>query len=305
MANIHLQTTFRNIRRSPFQAMAAVLVLSITFFVISVVSILLYSSDQFLQYVETRPQILAFLNKEAAPEKTAELHNRLKNDPRVTKVVYVTQEEALELYKTKTQKNPLLSELVSPTVFPASLEFSVKNLGDAESLINELKNESVVDDIGFTASFGDDKELSEEINKIRQAGWYIRVGGSVFAAFQVTASFLVLALVIGIRLTTRRGEIEILNLIGATPGFIRSPIILEALVYSALGVILGWVMALLLVLYAAPSLLAYFEGIPILPRDTGGVLTLFGAIGAIELFAGMMLGLVGSSLAVSRVRRRK
>lgn len=305
MTNIQLQSAFNNIRRSPFQALAGISVLTVTFFVMSIVAVLIFASSQLLKYAETRPQVIAFLKTDAKEDDIANLHNKLKNDQRLANVNYVTKEQALELYKEKTQKNPLLSELVSASVFPASLEFSLKNLQFADPVINEIKNESIVEDVGFTATIGDDKEVSQEVNKIRNAIDYVKIGGITFAAFLVITSFFVLMLIIGLRMTTRRGEIEILNLIGATSGFIRAPIMMEALTYSILGVTFGWLLALLLVLYVSPSIIAYFEEITVLPKDTLGLLELFGIIFAAEFVAGIILALLGSSVAVKRARRRR
>jgi cell division protein FtsX len=106
-------------------------------------------------------------------------------------------------------------------------------------------------------------------------------------------------------MTARRGEIEILDIIGATPRFIRSPIILEAIFYSLAGVFLGWMMALILVLYLTPSIISYFGEIPILPRDTISLLSLFGIILGAEILIGVLIALSGSILAVSRVHRNK
>ena len=98
---------------------------------------------------------------------------------------------------------------------------------------------------------------------------------------------------------------KILSLIGATKKFIRSPIIIEALIYAFVGVFLGWILALILVLYATPSIVNYFGEIPVLPRDTVQLLILMGIILAGEIVVGVLLALFGSSLAVSRVRRHK
>jgi cell division transport system permease protein len=106
------------------------------------------------------------------------------------------------------------------------------------------------------------------------------------------------------RMTVRRGEIEILKLIGATSGFIRNPILFEAIIYSVFGTLLGWVLALLLVLYATPSMLVYFNDIPILPRDTLQLFGLFGMILGIELMISFFLAISGSMIAVSRAKRR-
>jgi len=118
---LHLKTSFDNIRRAPFQAMAAILVLAVTFFVSTLIAISVFSSHQLLNYFETRPQIIAFLTDDANQEQINELMGRLKSDPRVANLRLISKEEALAIYKEATSDNPLLGELVSPSIFPASI----------------------------------------------------------------------------------------------------------------------------------------------------------------------------------------
>lgn len=304
MANTQLKTAWTHIRRSPFQAMAALFVLSITFFVITFLSIITYSSGQVLRYFETRPQVIAFLKDEVTAESISTLQNKLKVDERVNEVDFISKEEALEIYKKATADNPLLSELVSPSIFPASLEVSLTDLSYAQDVIEELKSNEIVEQVGFTASLGGEDTLGDVVGRLRTITWYLRIGGGTFALLLASTSFLVLIIIISMRMTTRRGEIETLKLIGATPAFIRNPIILEALIYALCGVVVGWLITLIIVLYATPSLISYFGDIPILPRDAIQLLYIFGIILLGELLVGLFLALTGSILAVSRVRRR-
>ena len=77
------------IKRSPFQGLAAIFVLSLTFFVATLVSILVYSSTQLLSYFETRPQVIAFLKEDTTQEQIDELMGRLSGDPRIANLNFV------------------------------------------------------------------------------------------------------------------------------------------------------------------------------------------------------------------------
>jgi len=301
--NIHLKTALDYIMRAPFQALSAIFVLTITFFVATVLSILVYSSGKIIRHFETRPQVIAFLKDESTPESISALQERLSKDSRVKDVKYVNKEEALAIYKEATSDNPLLSELVSPSIFPASIEFSLLDLSFAEKVIEDMRGEAIVDQVGFTANIGSQTALGDVVSRLRTITLYLRVGGGVLVGVLLATSFLVLIVIIGMRMTTRRGEVEILDLIGATPGFIRSPIIIEAFIYALIGVIVGWLSTLILILYATPSIVNYFGEIPVLPKDTLNILALFGIILGVEIVIGVILALTGSLLAVSRVRR--
>jgi len=302
--NIHLKTALGYVRRSPFQALAATFVLTLTFFVATLVSVLVYSSSQLITYFETRPQVIAFLKDDATPFAVSALQDKLSSDPRVKKVNYVSKEEALSIYKKATSDNPLLGQLVSPSIFPASLEFSVKDLTFAQSVIDEVKGEPIVDSVGFTAALGGESSLKDVVSRLQTISTYVRVFGIIFVGLLALTSFVVLLIIISMRIATRREEVEILDLIGATKGFIRSPIIIEALLYSLFGAFLGWMIAFIMILYLAPSAVTYFGEIPVLPKDTLGLFELFGIILGIEIVAAAILALSGSLIAVGRVKKK-
>ncbi len=305
MTNIHFKTAIDYIKRAPFQALAAISVLMLTFFVGTLMAVLIYSSGRILNYFETRPQVIAFLKDEITAEQISGLQNELISDERVKDVHYVSKDEALAIYKEATSDNPLLAELVSPTIFPASLEFSLADLAFAEEVIREIQENEIVDQVGFTASLGGEETLGDVVGRLRTITYYIRVGGGVLAGLLAATSLLILLVIISMRITSRKKEIEVLDLIGATPRFIKSPIILEDLIYSLGGVFIGWAFALILVLYATPSLVSYFGEIPVLPKDASQLFVLMGIILASEILIGVLLALLGSTLAVSRARRHK
>lgn len=298
--NLHLKTSFDNIRRAPFQAMAAILVLAVTFFVSTLIAISVYSSQKLLTYFETRPQIIAFLKEDASEDQINELMGKLSGDPRLTNLRLVSKEDALNIYKEATSDNPLLGELVSPSIFPASIEFSPSNLDQAQEMIELMKGELIVDDIGFTANVGGSAAVGDVIERLRTITYYVRVAGAVAIGVLAVTSFLVLMVVIGMRISMKRDEIESLSLIGATPGFIRAPLVLEAIQYAILGVITGWLVASVLVMYASPTIFSYFGDIPVLPKASGEFFVMLGAILGGELLIGIFIAILGSTFSLSR-----
>jgi len=298
--SIHTKTAIEAIKRSPFQAVSAIFVLALTFFVATTVAILVYASNKSLSYFETRPQIIAFLKDDAKADGISALQNKLAIDIRIKDVKFVPKEEALAIYKKATEDNPQLAELVSPSIFPASLEFSVTDLKLAEKIIEEVRSEAIVDQVGFTANLGGEKSLGDVVTRLKTISYYLRLGGIVFVGVLGITSFLVLLVIISMRMTSRKGEIEILSLIGATPKFVSSPIVLEGIIYAILGVAISWTTSFIMWLYVSPSLLSYFGQIPILPKNPLSFFILFAVILGTELLVGFTLALTGSLVAVKR-----
>lgn len=295
-----IKTAKKHIRRAPYQALAAVLIMTLTFFVATILAILAYASHSTLRHFETQPQIIAFLKNEATSEQVSVLQKELDADLRVRNVHYVSKEDALEIYRKATSDKPVLSELVSPKVFPASLEFSVTDLSFAEEVIREVEQKETVNQVAYTASLGSTKNIGEVVNNLRTITNYIRIGGLVLLGFLLTSSLLILLVILGMRIASRREEIEILQLIGATPGFIRAPFIFEGIFYALSGALVGWLVATLGILYLTPSIASFFADIEVLPLTTQGLAMLFGVILGTELLLGLMLGATGSFIALRR-----
>ena len=299
------KTAVSHIRRSPFQALAASFVLTLTFFAFTVVSVLVYSSSKLLNYFETRPQVIAFLKSDVSEADISTLQKRLEDNSNTKDVRYVSKEEALSIYKSATSDNPLLGELVNASIFPASLEFSLADLTYAQDMIDSLKSEPTVESVGFTAALGGETSLSDVINRLKTVTGYIKIGGIAFVSLLGVTSIVILFVIISMRVIGRREEVDILNLIGATKGFIRKPLVTEAFIYTLSGVFLGWSIAFIAILYLAPTIVSYFGEIPILPKDAMGIFELFGIILAVEIVAGGLLALSGSLIAVSRVKKSR
>ncbi len=303
--NFHTKSAITSIKRFPFQSIAAIFLLTITFLVVTVLSVVAYSSSKVIKYFETRPQVIAFLKDSSTTETISALQHKLQEDVRVKEVKYVSKEEALSIYKDATVDNPLLGELVNPSIFPASLEFSLSDLSNAQELITEVKEEAIVDSVGFTASLGGEKSLDDAVERLKNITMYLKIGGGIFALLLLGTSFLVLVVTLGMRIASRKEEVEILNLIGAKKSFIKKPIVTESIIYAVSGVLMGWLITVIIILYLAPSIISYFGEIPVLPRAPLMFLSLFGIILLGELVVGILLASLGSNLALSRTSRKK
>ena len=103
-------------------------------------------------------------------------------------------------------------------------------------------------------------------------------------------------LIIGIKVANRRDEIVIIQLVGATPGYIAAPFIWEGLLYGLIGAVLAWGTAYLVLLYSTGFLIGFLAGIPILPIP---VLFMFEVLGG-TIALGALVGGLGGLLAVGR-----
>ena len=277
----------RNIRRTPFQAIAAVMVMFLTFLALLTFIILAIGSQKVLRYFESKPQVIVFFKEGTTDEDISAIENALKQESRVTKTKYVSKEEALQIYREKNKKDPALLELVTANILPASLEISTQTPEDLAPIAEILKREPVVSEVIVP------EDVVQTLTSLTRI---IRIVGLAVVSFLMIFATLVTIMIIGFKIRLRRGEIEIMRLLGASPSFIRNPFIFEGMFYGISGAVLAWLISYSLLWYFTPFLQGYLGEVKLLPVDPLFMLALLAA----SLLVACFVGGLGSFGAVRR-----
>ncbi len=279
--------TKRNIRRTPFQAIAAVMVMFLTFLALLTFILLAAGSQTALKYFESKPQVIAFFKEGTTNQDISTIENALHQETRVTSIKYISKDDALQIYKQKNKKDPALLELVTANILPASLEISTQNPEDLTPIAEILKKEPVISEVIVPE---DVVQTLTSLTKI------IRVVGASTVGFLMVFATLVIVMIIGFKIRLRRGEIEIMRLLGASPSFIRNPFIFEGIFYGLAGGTLAWATSWALLWYFTPFLQGYLGEVKLLPVDPILMLILLGCV----VLVSVVIGGLGSMSAVRR-----
>src|SRR3972149_6965582 len=239
-----IKTVAKYVRRSPYQAIAAGLIMSLTFFAVTIFSILTILSIRFISYFETRPQLTVFFKDSADRPEIADLEKQLSDTGRTSSIKYVSKEEALAIYREQNKGDPILLDLVTADILPASIEVQAVQAEYLAELAEVVRKSPLVEEVVFQKDIVD--TLISWTNAARRLGIAI-------IAILVTVSVLVIITIIGIKITVRREEIETMRLLGATNWFIRAPFLLEGAFYGVLGALLGGGFAIGLFYYFSPA----------------------------------------------------
>lgn len=284
---MHLNTVAKYIRRSPYQAISAALIMSLTFFSITIFAILTILSIRFISYFESRPQLTVFFKDVATKEEIKGLGEKLKNTGKTSSIKYISKEEALKIYREQNKNDPLLLDLVTADILPASIEVQATQAQYLSQLADEVKGSDLVEEIVFQKDIVD--TLISWTNAARQ------IGIAVISILVVVSVFVIIT-IIGIKITVRREEIEIMRLIGASNWFIRVPFLIEGMFYGLVGSFVGGMAAIGLFYYFSPSLESFLRGVAIFPLS----FLMMGELLLVEILIACMLGAFASYLAVLR-----
>ncbi len=282
-----LKTAFVHIRRTPYQALAAVTLTSLSFFIVTLLVLVNLGLNQVLHYFESKPQVIAFFQNNTTQEEIQNLQHKIQATGVVKDITYISQEQALNLYRQQNQDNPLLLEITTPEMFPASLEVSTYRLEDLEKVVALMRQEPKVEDIAYQ------QDVIQFLQKWTQG---LRLGGLAVAGIFLFVSLVTITVIIGLKIAARKEEINLLSLLGATSWYIKAPFILEGIIYGLLGSLFGWGLTYLGLLYLTPNLTSFFQDIPLLPVPLMTMLQVLG----LQLFLGTLLGWLSALIAARR-----
>lgn len=279
-------------RRSPYQAMAAILILTMTLFLAAVFFLIAAGSQTVLKYFETRPQVNAFYKQDVipSPQDVELIKTKMLATEKIEDFKYVSKDEALTIYKNLNKNDPLLLEAVTAGMLPASIEISAKDPADLKAIAEEMSHEPGIDDVRFAEDI---------VSSLAVWTRSVRLIGVGLVGAHIVISFVIILLIIGIKVSARREEIYLHQLLGATDGFVMAPFVWEGISYGLISGLLAWGVAYLVLLYSTPFLVTFLAGLPVLPVPIWFMLLVLAGTEGL----GMIIGALGAMLATARYLR--
>jgi len=284
-----LKTTWHHLRRSPFQSLIALLVTFFTFIVISVFIIINSGLSQVLTHFETKPEITLFLKDGLDKTQVDAIQKDLTNNySDIKDIRYVSKEKALEIYKEQNQDNPLLTEMVTANILPASFEVTVSNPETLEKIYqNYITKHTYIDEVIYQRDI---------ITSLLNWTTAVRRTGLIISLAIALISFFTIFTIIGMKITNRKEEINISRLLGASHLYVKKPFLLEGLFYGLVGSFFGVIISFILVLAFKESINSFFQPVQFITSD----LTFYALLLLSELFFASFIGLLASWIGVKR-----
>jgi cell division transport system permease protein len=234
-------------------------------------------------HVKRELLVKVFYVQDAKDSQINDVRRQLAADPRVKSVTFVSAEEALQ----RMQKRfPALTENLPSNPLPASHEVVPKRAEDVDAIAASLSpTPAGVEKVKYG------KDTADRILRVA------RVIEIVFLAAVIVlliASTLLIANTIRLSIFSRRREIEVMKLVGATNWFVRGPFMLEGLICGLVGSLAAVVLLLLGKELALPAILGKIDS----SSDVESLAFTLNAI--ILLLVGLTIGALGSGLTMRR-----
>lgn len=235
-----LRESFRRMWQTPIASTLTILVVAIALALPASFNALIQNVRQPIEALESTSQISLFLKPALSNEAGRRLASKLNKHPALAGATLMTKEDGLRELAAYSgfgdalallDNNPLPAVII---VHPVATDTAAMT-----RLLTELKTLPEADRVQF------DSEWLEKLQAL------LAIAGRCAAAFSILLGFGVLFIVgntIRLELQSRREEIAVAKMLGATHRFIRRPFVHAGVWYALLGAILAWLLANLLIL---------------------------------------------------------
>lgn len=272
-------------RRAPLLSSLSVTTIAFSLFVIGLFGLVAINLRQALHGVEERVEVVAFMLRGTPPEVVATASEDISAFPEVSRVDYVSSEEALKRARASLVEFRDAYRDLDVNPLPPSLEIQLKEgfrtAEGVKAVAERLRGYDFVEDVRYG------RDWIERLDRLRNiAGLVVLVIGLAFAVVAV----VIIGTTIRMTVLQRASEIAIMRLVGASDWFVRGPFLLE----GALKGLLGGLLAILLcyagyLLLRSQTMASLSELVFFQPAQM-----------AVIILFGVFMGLGGSLVSVGR-----
>ena len=235
-------------------------------------------------HVKSQLEVKVFFVEGVTPKQVNTVGTYLANQDRIKEYQFVSKTEALKRMK---KKYPQLTANLPSNPLPASFEVTPQNAEDVKVIAADLRAQKFVG----VEKIKDGQQTSK---RILQVGKWIWVVFLVMVVVLLIASVILIANTIRLSIFSRRREIEVMKLVGATNWFVRGPFMLEGLLCGLVGSIAAVTLLFLGKEIALPAILGHID-------TTDDVQALSFGVTALALMAvGLGVGALGSGMTLRR-----
>jgi cell division transport system permease protein len=290
-----LREALRAMRRNAAPSFAALATVLVTMLMLGVFIPIVQATKGAANSVRSRVEVDVYMKTSASTADAVRVRKELLAVPHVKSVDFVSKETA---YAQQSKQNPQAYALLAANPLPDTYHVVPDNPGNVLSIHSSLTPSQPGGGAGvIDQSIQSVSQKKDDTKKILEVTDLVTITAAVLTVLLTLASVLLIANTIRLSLYSRRREVEVMKLVGATDWFIRWPFVIEGVIVGAVGAV-GACVVLGLAKLALLDPLANDWTLIAAPQTIG----LAGLV-AILLVAGVFVSALGSGLSLRRFLR--
>ncbi|WP_348981094.1 permease-like cell division protein FtsX [Pelotomaculum sp. FP] len=227
----YFREAFQSVLRNSWLSLASIGVVAVSLLILGSSLLLVLNANNIAANLESSVEISVFLKDETSSDQIKELENRIKGQPEVAEVHFVSKAQALEEMKKNLGDNQdVLAGLEEKNPLPDALRIKTISVEQVEPLARQLESFEQVDQVRYGQGV---------VEKLLALSKWVRTAGLVTMLLLGIAAVFLIATTIRLSVFARRKEIGIMKMLGATNWFVRFPFLLEGMFLGLTGSLLA------------------------------------------------------------------
>ena len=283
--------TAANLWRNRLMAIAAVLTVGVSLSLVGTALLLRQAVNDQLVALGDNVNLQVFVKPSASIAQIATLRAQISETPQVRSFTYLdhlqSYDQAKRLFEEEQGPNGnVIISALTPQTTPPVFEIQLVHPGDAATVAAVFQGQTGVYNVAFP---------SKSIHDLQSLSNVVQVVLLVLALVLLISAVVLMLNAIRMAIFSRRREVGVMRLVGATAWFIRLPFMVEGLVQG----ILGSLLAIGIVLLGDLGIRALIHHFPLFHRAVVPGHDVF-VTEVIVVLVGLIVGVVGSAVAVRR-----
>jgi cell division transport system permease protein len=294
-----LQEAMRALRRNAAPSLAAIVTTVTTVVLLGVLIPIFQTTQAKSEQVRSQLDVQVALYDDATKAEVAALRQKLEAIPHVSEVTYISKAEALATLRGDLKDKSIVEQLHTNPL-PASFEIKAddaSNLPGIRTAIVPTGPSGEPQPISpIVNNLFDRQQASQQIEQVTSA---LKIVLTVITAMLILASLMLVGNTIRLSIYTRRREVEVMRLVGATRWFIRWPFMIEGVVVGFAGSLIAILILWLGKITIVDPLSDHFA---FLAAQNNSTLS-FPALVGILFTAAVLVSTIGSGVTLRRFLR--
>lgn len=279
--------TFYSLFRNKFMAVASVLTVTLSMFILGVFLCAVLNINHMATYLENQVEMTVYLKDGLNTEQVMAVGKKLKALPDLKEIKFTNKDQAMAEFKQRLGDQQGILDAINGNPLPSSYSTSFATPASLKNAVSIVTQYPEVDSVQYG------QDIIEQLYKVAQV---IRIGGIILIVFLAGAELFIISNTIRLTVFARRREIQIMKYVGATNGFIRWPFIFEGMIIgfigSGLSAFILWEGYKVILMEMAQAGLVFIPMIPLWP--------FIGYMTVMLLAAGIIIGILGSTISLRK-----
>jgi cell division transport system permease protein len=234
-----IKKALTDIRLNRFLNLVTIFTISLSILVVSVFMLFFENAGRVIEAWNQGGRAMIYLKDNFTMDMLPELKDRIMGLGNIQDLVFISKDEALDRLKKEVSSSSAFLKTLQGNPLPDALEIKMKSynsLEEVEAFAQKIKTIEIVEDVEYGQGW---------LGKFLKIFNLFKITGYAMCGLFFLIALFITSNTVRLALYSRKLEVEVMRLVGATENFIKAPFYVEGLLQGFIGGILGLVILLI------------------------------------------------------------